>query len=179
MDPRECIQTRPQLKDTQKPMCLSMVDDATWNDWIGKLAKIVKSYWNQLPPAILFLFFSILMIIGFFASQPWHWVGYAYALILVLPIIWLTMAVAGFRYIHGKNQALDQQIHGLCQQLSFATWGTVRVEYRHARLDLGYKAPDARICRLVAFVPLSAAVIPAPAIPRPVAEAQVVGAQVA
>eukprot|EP00438_Fugacium_kawagutii_P014052 Skav204159 [mRNA] locus=scaffold903:316394:316654:+ [translate_table: standard] len=48
MDPQHCIQSTPKLKVIQKPGCLPMVDDATWNDWMEKLCLIVKSYWDEM-----------------------------------------------------------------------------------------------------------------------------------
>ena len=44
---QECIQTKPSLKMTQKPLCLS-ISDSQWNEWIGQLSKIVSSYWNEM-----------------------------------------------------------------------------------------------------------------------------------
>ena len=48
MNPTECIQSKPKINSTQKPLCLSMLGDAQWNEWMGKLQQYVNQYLNEL-----------------------------------------------------------------------------------------------------------------------------------
>eukprot|EP00438_Fugacium_kawagutii_P013737 Skav210275 [mRNA] locus=scaffold2977:50270:54259:+ [translate_table: standard] len=176
MDPRDCIQTKPQLKDTRKPPCLSMVDSATWKNWIRKLTKIVQSYWNEQLPGIFFLFFNLLYILVLLLLQPANWIpdgslGIAILLIVVVPVLLALFAFVGARYMMvWKNEALDKEIHTLCQQLSTSD---VRVEYRTANTQYARFAFGAEICRLVAFLP-NPVVIPEQQIGAPGDESEVV-----
>eukprot|EP00438_Fugacium_kawagutii_P000067 Skav220858 [mRNA] locus=scaffold193:18159:23078:+ [translate_table: standard] len=70
----------------------------------------------------------------------------------------LFVSVIGLKFFQvNSNQAKDQEIHALCQQLSSKTSG--QVEYRTAWTGF-CKPKHARICRLVAFIPRGAVVIP-------------------
>lgn len=161
MDPRECIQTKPQLKETQKPLCLSMVDDATWKNWISKLKKILQSYWNEQILGILYLSFNALYILLILILRPAEWTpraGIVLLIALVVPIILALLAYVGAQYILvRRNEALDKEIHALCQRLSATSGG--RVEYRTACTQFS-RGVGVRVCRLVAFLPDNAVVIP-------------------
>ena len=53
MNPTECFQTKPKIDSTQKPLCLSMLGDAEWNEWMGKLQNIVNQYLSEMLPFFL------------------------------------------------------------------------------------------------------------------------------
>ena len=53
MNPTECIQTKPKIDSTQKPLCLSTLGDAEWNEWMGKLQHIVNRYLSEMLPFFL------------------------------------------------------------------------------------------------------------------------------
>eukprot|EP00438_Fugacium_kawagutii_P010511 Skav232139 [mRNA] locus=scaffold1744:224234:229757:- [translate_table: standard] len=156
-DPRKCFVWKPELKDTQKPLCLSMVNDATWNDWISNLHKIVQQYRNEWLPAILFFsFFALYMALcSLLRPAEWDLPGLSLLLLfvtLVLPGILLLLVTLAARPILVRlNEGLDKEIHALCRELS-ATSG-VRVEYRTAWTRLENKPLTAKTCRLVAFLP--------------------------
>jgi len=155
MDPQECIQTKPSLKTTQKPLCLS-ISDSQWNEWIGQLSKIVSSYWNEMLP-FMFAPIAFLAIFGTLGAQMAGVEVPAYALFPVVLLIFLTIFGGRFAVV-SKNQALDAEIHNLCAQLS-STAGSVRVEYRTAWTGF-CKPKHARTARIVAFVPTGAVSIP-------------------
>lgn len=151
---QECIQTKPSLKTTQKPLCLS-VSDSQWNDWIGKLSKIVNAYWNEMLP-FMFAPIAFLAIFGSFFAQMAGVFVPVYAMFPVVLLVFLTIFGGRFAVVT-KNQALDAEIHNLCAQLSSA--GSVRVEYRTAWTGF-CKPKHARTARVIAFVPTGAVSIP-------------------
>ena len=53
MNPTECFQTKPKIDSTQKPLCLSMLGDAEWNEWMGKFAKHCESIFEWDAPLLL------------------------------------------------------------------------------------------------------------------------------
>ena len=106
MNPTECFQTKPKIESTQKPSCLSMLGDAQWNEWMGKLQHIVNQYLNEMLPFFLAptAMFAILCI--FFANMA----GLDIPMYAAIPILLLNFlgVMAGRYYIVTKNQGAEQ-----------------------------------------------------------------------
>mmetsp|Transcript_14612 Transcript_14612/g.27422 ORF Transcript_14612/g.27422 Transcript_14612/m.27422 type:complete len:186 (-) Transcript_14612:227-784(-) len=154
-DPQACFPTVPQVTEamTRKPVCLSMLDDSTWKSWHKDLATIVDSYYSELLTFIFLPLSFVGIICGFaFSYDLPVWAMPA----LVLPGILLSFVCRFF--ICSKNESRDQEIHQLCANISKKSGGAVRVEYRTAWTGF-CKPKHARTARIIAFVPLGAAVV--------------------
>jgi len=156
MDPRDCIETKPKITSKQKPSCLSMLGDAQWNEWMGKLQHYVNQYFHELLPFV-FLPIAFLAIGGTLAAHAagvdiMHY-GAGVFLLAFFGIL------VGRLIISSKNQGLDEEIHQLCGELTLMTSGTVTVEYRTAWTSC-CKPKYARTARIIAFVPSGGVQIP-------------------
>ena len=67
--PTEWFPTKPKIDSTQKPLCLSMLGDAQWNEWMGKLQNIVNQYLNERLPVFFLAPFGLLVIFGVFLDN--------------------------------------------------------------------------------------------------------------
>lgn len=105
MNPTECIQTKPKINSTQKPLCLSMLGDAQWNDWMGKLQNIVNQYWNELLPFFLAPI-AMLAILGVFIANS---AGLYVPMFAAFPVILVDfLAILAIRYyIVNKSQGAE------------------------------------------------------------------------
>ena len=108
MNPTECFQTKPKIDSTQKPLCLSMLGDAEWNEWMGKLQHIVNRYWNEMLPFFLAPIAGI-PIFGIWIAEA---AGVPEMPIFVMLPLMLLVFVAMFGgrfFVVAKNQGREQE----------------------------------------------------------------------
>ena len=110
MNPTECIQTKPKINSTQKPLCLSMLGDAQWNDWMGKLQNIVNQYWNEMLPFFLAPF-AMLAILGSFIANSAGLYLPPFAMFPVVFVIFLAI-LGGRFFIVTKSQGAAAKLKG-------------------------------------------------------------------
>ena len=111
MDPRDCIETKPKITSKQKPSCLSMLGDAQWNEWMGKLQHYVNQYFHELLPFV-FLPIAFLAIGGTLAAHAagvdiMHY-GAGVFLLAFFGIL------VGRLIISSKNQGWEQESESMC-----------------------------------------------------------------
>ena len=113
MNPTECFQTKPKIDSTQKPLCLSTLGDAEWNEWMGKLQHIVNRYWNEMLPFFLAPFAAI-PIFGIWIAEA---AGVPEMPIFVMLPLMLLVFVAMFGgrfFVVAKNQGREQETESRC-----------------------------------------------------------------
>lgn len=150
--PQECFQTRPKFNETWKPDCMSMIDDARWNDFVGKLTVIVGSYFNEMIPFMIVpLGFAAMIGIWFvpLTMDDTPFPQFAGAIVAFATILVVSV---GRLIVVTKNTAEDQKIHQLCSELTTATQGAIQVQYRTAWTCF-CKPKHARTARLIVFCP--------------------------
>ena len=123
MNPTECIQTKPKINSTQKPLCLSMLGDAQWNEWMGKLQQYVNQYLNELLP-FFFLPIAFLVVLGSFIVE--YGAGVDIPPFAIFPIVLLVLVAifVGRFIIVTKNQGRAKKLKGghimcLLQEISY------------------------------------------------------------
>ena len=106
MNPDECLETKPEISSTQKPSCLSMLGDAQWNEWMGKLQHYVNQYLNEMLPAFLIpiVFLAIFGTFGLNAAG----VDVPVFITFAVPVLAILLMFAGRFVIVSKNQGWEQ-----------------------------------------------------------------------
>ena len=106
MNPDECLETKPKINSTQKPSCLSMLGDAQWNEWMGKLQHYVNQYLNEMLPFFLapIVFLAIFGTFGLNAAG----VGVPVHITFTVPAVVILLIFAGRFVVVSKNQGGEQ-----------------------------------------------------------------------
>ena len=110
MNPTECIQTKPKINSTQKPLCLSMLGDAQWNEWMGKLQQYVNQYLNELLP-FFFVPFAFLVVLGAFIASSAGVDIPPFTIFPIVLLVFLTVFVSRFLIVT-KNQGRAKKLKG-------------------------------------------------------------------
>ncbi|CAJ1353740.1 unnamed protein product [Effrenium voratum] len=126
--PQVCLLAKPAPPDAdaQKFDCLAMLSDAQWQDFIGKLEKIVNRFWSEtwqligFPVLLLAVVLAVLTIVDELFSFA------------MVPVFFLAaVSSLGARaFIVAQNSSLDAQIEAWCRELTMSTGGMVNVQYR-------------------------------------------------
>ncbi|CAJ1382325.1 unnamed protein product [Effrenium voratum] len=163
--PQECCQTKPQLTEKQKPMCMAMLGESEWTDHMNKLSSIVGNYWNEMLPflGVPVAFTAALAAFVFRMTDTREGRGLEgdslVANLVLLPVVFLTflIVIGGRAFIVQKNTALDTEVHGWCRDVTIASGRAVHVQYR-TRWTGFCKPKNARTMRMIAFMPAGGSV---------------------
>ena len=105
-NPEEWYPRPPRINSKEKPSCLSMLEDARWNEWMGKLQQIVNQYFNQMLPGFLVPIASFVMAGIIIANQAGLDIPMLAAFGVLLGTILVVFVWSAFLVI--KNQGAEQ-----------------------------------------------------------------------